>query len=445
MNKGCRMSKRNTQVDFQRLEKKVPMVGNVLAGFSNGWKCSCVRQLFLNLTFLVRCSAVLLFAGCAAHSTPPGLTVRDGQFYQAGRPVRGVGINYMNAFIRKLGLEGAAVNLDDNSYRDGFRTLREHEIPFIRFSIGGFFPDEWAALQDDQEGYFAALDRLVADAEECGLGLIPSFFWFYPTVPDLVGESIDQWGNPDSKTHAFMRRYTTEVVSRYKDSPAVWAWEFGNEYIHEADLPQPELGRGWIVPDFGTPAVRTARDKMFRKNIYVAYQAFADTVRAIDPHRPVFSGDTMPRPSAYHNFHEGSWGIDTKAEWEEIFLRDNAAMDALSVHFYYYRPDGGHQDGGVKDLPPEEQIPFMMDIARRVNKPLWIGEFGPSGKEKTIDEERRQFEFLLDLMVENKVPLSALWNFDFEHVDQTHWNITEANHRAYMLDALQEANRELAK
>lgn len=386
-------------------------------------------------------TVIAICAGCT--SVPPGLTVRDGQFMKDGTPFRGVGINYMTAFIRKLGLEGGTANLADNSYRPGFETLRAHDIPFIRFSVGGFFPNEWAVYKNDKEAYFEALDRLVADAEECGLGLIPSLFWFYPTVPDLVGEPIDQWGNPDSKTHAFMRQYTVEVVSRYKDSPAIWAWEFGNEYIHEADLPQPELGRGWIVPDFGTPAHRTAHDKMFRKNIYAAYQAFAETVREIDSYRPVLSGDTMPRPTAYHNFHDGSWGIDTPAEWEEMFRQDNASMDALSAHFYYFSLEDEHHDGGVMEYGPEKQLPFMMEISRRANKPLWIGEFGPQAKSKTIEEERRQFEFLLNLMVETEVPLFALWNFDLEHVDQAHWNIMEDNHRAYMLDVLQEANRKL--
>ena len=371
----------------------------------------------------------------------PGLTVRDGQFYKDGQPFRGIGINYFSAFIRKLGLEGSQVNLDDHSYRKGFKTLREHDIPFIRFSIGGFFPGDWKTYQQNKEAYFRALDRLVADAEACGLGLIPSFFWAFSTLPDLAGEPIDQWGDPESKTHAIMRQYTTEVVSRYKDSPVVWAWEFGNEYIHEADLPQPELGRGWVVPVYGTPSERTARDKMFRKNVYAAYRAFAGTVRSIDPHRPVLSGDTMPRPSAYHNFHESSWGTDTAAEWEDIFLQDNAAMDGLSAHFYYYEPGGGHQDGGVKGLSAEQQLSLMKEISRRAGKPLWIGEFGPSVKAKTPEEERRQFEFLLNLMVADGVGLSALWNFDFHQVDQTLWNITEDNHRAYMLDALQKANR----
>ena len=118
-------------------------------------------------------------------------------------------------------------------------------------------------------------------------------------------------------------------------------------------------------------------------------------------------------------------------------------MDGLSSHFYYFSLEDKHHDVGYIEYGPAEQMAFMMDISERAKKPLFVGEFGPGTKDKTLEEERRQFEFLLDLMVKNEVPMSALWNFDFEHVDQGKWNIMEDNHRAYMLDALQEANREL--
>ena len=45
-------------------------------------------------------------------------------------------------------------------------------------------------------------------------------------MPKIVGEAPSQMGNPQSKTTAFMKTYTREVVSRYKDSPAIWGWEF---------------------------------------------------------------------------------------------------------------------------------------------------------------------------------------------------------------------------
>lgn len=381
---------------------------------------------------------------CAQPTAPKGLTIQNGVFMKDGRLFKGIGINYFTAFIRMTGIEGQPGNLADTSYRQGFETLRKYEIPFVRFCAGGFFPKDWDLYRTDKEAYFKALDQLVADAETCGLGLIPSLFWCASTFPDLVGEPLDQWGNPQSKTHEFMRRYTTEVVSRYKDSPAIWGWEFGNEYLHECDLPGKESGRGWVVPDFGTPATRTDRDKMLRKNIHIAYQAFAETVRSLDPIHPVFSGDTMPRSVAFHNWKDASWEPDSKEEWQSMFLKDNEAMDALSIHFYYYEKEG-RRESGVAGFGPEEQLAFMMDTARQAGKPLYIGEFGPAPKERPLEEERRQFEYVLALLVTNQVPLSALWNFDFEHVDQGLWNITESNHRAYMLEALRDANRQLGE
>lgn len=388
----------------------------------------------------------LLWASVSLLAAPPhGLTIHEGKFYKDGRVFHGVGINYVTAFMQKLGLEGKPPNLNDRSHREGFEVLSSYDIPFIRFNAGGFFPREWASYLENKDAYFAAMDVLVADAEATGIGLIPSLFWYFPTVPDLVGEPVDQWGNPNSQTHAFMRQYTTEMVRRYKDSPAIWAWEFGNEYLHEANLPDPHHGLGWVVPEFGTPTERSARDKMYRKNIYRAYQAFAQTVRAIDPTRPILSGDTMPRPGAQHITLHGSWGTDSQEEWEQIFLRDNQFMDALSSHFYYFSLTDKHHDVGYMHYGPEQQMRFMQAIAQRAGKPLFVGEFGPQGKDKSRAEEDRQFQLMLDLMVSYKVPLSALWNFDFEHVDQTHWNITKDNHRSYMLQALQAANQKLQR
>ena len=399
--------------------------------------------------FAVVVSGSAALVGCA--SNPPGLTVQDGQFYKDGQAFKGVGINFYTVLQRKLGIEGHPSNLSDTSYREGLETLAQHDIPFIRFGANGFYPKDTDVYLNHREEYFKAFDMLVADAERLDIGLVPCLFWYFPTVPDLVGESIDQWGNPDSKTHAFMREFTTELVSRYKDSPAIWAWEFGNEWIHDSDIPGEEHGRGWTEPDhfpkppLGLAKTRTIKDKMYRKNIYVAYKAFAETVRAIDSTRPILSGDALPRPSAYHNFHEGSWTADSLAQWEEMFLQDNASMDGLSAHYYYFSLNDQHHDVGYMEYGPAEQMSFMMEISKRVKKPLFVGEFGPGTKDKTLEEERRQFEFLLNLMVTNEVPMSALWNFDFKHVDQGKWNVTEDNHRAYMLDALQEANRELNK
>ena len=385
----------------------------------------------------------LILSGAALPANAQ-LTVTNGVLTKDGEPYQGIGINYFTALIQMISIEGRAVDPTGVMCREGMQTLKKYDIPFIRFCAGGFFPADWKLYLTDKETYFERFDLLVELAEKYNIGLIPSLFWYYPTVPDLVGEHINQWGNPESKTHEFMRRYTTEVVSRYKDSPAIWMWEFGNEYLAAADLPGEEHGRGMVVTDYGTPEHRTPEDKMFRKNVWVAYQEFAKTVRTMDEVRPVGTGDVMPRFSAHHNWAEQSWVADNPEQWKKIFLKDNEAMDTLAVHFYY-DSDASKVETGLRFFSMEQMIKFLMRCSDYVKKPLFIGEFGPNGYDKTTKVEREQFEFLLDLIKKQNVPLSALWNFEFEHGDQVPWNITEQNHRAYMLKALQDANLELKR
>lgn len=385
-------------------------------------------------------AAMLLLAACGRAEPPPGLTVQNGLFHKDGKPFSGVGINYFSCLIRITGMVPAGPNPENRDYVEGFRTLKSFNIPFVRFPAGGFFPDDWKLYQTDKETYFRLFDGLVAEAEKQGIGLIPSLFWTYSTVPDLVGETLDQLGNPESRTLAFIRQYTTEVVSRYKDSPAIWAWEFGNEWIHEADLPPPEAGRGWIAPEFGTPTVRSAKDKMFRRNIYVAYREFEKAVRAIDRTRPLLTGDVMPRPTGWHNHHRGIWDTDTPEQWREIFLLDNP-FETTSAHLYYYDKDKQPRDAGVREYDPEEQMKFLMETSREAGKPLFIGEFGQAPNPALpVSDQFQQVETLLRLIQENGVQLSALWNYDFEHQDQRHCNITASNERAGMLELLKKIN-----
>lgn len=384
---------------------------------------------------------VLLLAGFGHAGEPPGLTVKDGLFHKDGRPFRGVGINYFSCFIRITGMAPMGAQLDNRDYREGFRVLRSYDIPFVRFCAGGFYPVDWKLYQTDKEKYFALLDGLVAEAEKQGLGLIPSLFWAYSTVPDLVGETLDQMGNPDSKTIAFIRRYTTEVVSRYKDSPAIWAWEFGNEWLHEADLPHMRHGRGWIAPEFGTPASRSKKDTMLRPDIYVAYRTFFQTVRSIDPTRPVFTGDVMPRPAAWHNRNMATWDIDSPEQWKRMFLADNP-FDTLAAHFYYYDKDELPREAGVLAYGPEEQMKFLTDISREVKKPLFIGEFGQKpDPNQPVATQFQQVETMIGLIEKYHVQLAALWNYDLEADGQYHCNVTCTNERAGMLGLLKKANR----
>ncbi|MBV9867666.1 MAG: cellulase family glycosylhydrolase [Abitibacteriaceae bacterium] len=362
--------------------------------------------------------SVPAFAADETTQTPQqlGLTVRaDGTLMKDGKPYRGIGVNYFDAFYRTL------LKADDTSYEQGFKTLADYKIPLARIMGCGFWPVDNKLYLQNKELYFQHFDAVVHAAEKYHIGLIPSLFWNMATVPDMVGEPCDQWGNPASKTHEFMRTYIKEVVTRYRNSPAIWGWEFGNEYNLGADLPNAAEWRPPIHPELGTATSRSARDELTHDMIRTAFAAFAREVRKYDPYRIISTGNGFPRASAWHQRREKSWTKDTPEQYGEMLLGDNPdPISVISVHAY----------------SEDERIKPTLDIAIRAHRPLFIGEFGLPGPR--TDATEKQFNQTLSIIEQTKVPLAALWVYDFGHQDD--FNVTANNQRAYQLQSIAEAN-----
>ncbi len=381
---------------------------------------------------------LLLQGGCHHSGTTeavyePGLAVHDGTLRLEGHPYRGMGVNYFNLFQRVLKEHG------DISYRRGLEDLSRAGIPFVRFMACGFWPSDWELYLNDRPTYFKLLDDVVRCAEHNRIGLIPSLFWYMATVPDIVGEPMDQLGNPASETSAFIRRYTAEVVGRYRDSPAIWAWEFGNEYNLAVDLPNADKHRPPVWPKLKTALARSARDELSAAMMLTAFDTFAGAVRTLDTRRPLITGNSIPRPHAWHNSAERSWKEDTPAQFEEILKRDNPDPYALlSVHLY---PKKEGHSGGCQSLT--DQIVLLQAISARAGKPLFIGEFGAALTLGT-EEERIRFTEVVDAIVSNGVPLSAMWVFDYAGQERE-WNVTFDNRRAYMLRMVADANQRMQR
>jgi hypothetical protein len=356
-------------------------------------------------------------ASAAEPGAPPGLSVRkDGVLVKDGRPYRAIGVNYFNAFYRHL------KDPKDTGYEEGFKALAEAKIPFARIMGCGFWPVEQKPYRENREEFFRRFDDVVRSAERHGIGLVPSLFWHVATVPDLVGEPVGEWGNPKSRTHEYLRAYVKDVVTRYKDSPAIWAWEFGNEFNLGANLPNAPEHRPQVVPQLGTPAARSEKDEWTHETIRTAFAAFAAEVRKIDPHRAISTGDAFPRESAWHNWKEKSWTKDTPEQAAGMLL-GNAPdpVDLVSVHAY---GDAGRR------------IREARETAAKAGKPLFVGEFGSPGPPEKSEKE---FQALLAAVEEAQVPLAALWVYDFSGQDKD-WNVTAANARAGQLRAVAEAN-----
>lgn len=358
------------------------------------------------------------------HVNANGVLVKDG------KPFRGIGVNYFDCFYRTL------KDPKDTSYREGFKTLKEHKIPFVRFMACGYWPTDNDLYFKDKTAYFKLMDGIVKSAEENGIGLIPSLFFCFSTVPDLVGEPMMEWGNPKSKTIAFMRSYTREVVTRYRNSQAIWGWEFGNEFMLHADLNSPEH-RPAVWPTLGTAKSRSELDDLSSEAARYAATTFAEEIRKLDKGRIILSGNGFPRAAASHLRSEQSWKQDSRQQFAETLLLDNAdPMDVICVHMY-----PGALSRFDRVLTYAELLRISIDIAAKAGKPLFVEEFG-TDESKGADTSRSEFERMLSAIEKTHIPIAALWVYDFDGQKDT-YNVNAANNRSYQLEAISEVNGRL--
>ena len=278
------------------------------------------------------------------------------------------------------------------------------------------------------------LDEFVKDAEHYGIGLIPSLFWNITAISDLSGEPRNQWGNPDSRTIAFMRSYTAEIVIRYKDSPAIWGWEYGNEMNNNADIPYTT-----VRPEKGTPAVRTEVDKISTADMILAMKEFCDAVRSIDHDRIVFTGNSKTRGYAWHLMKSGVWKKDSMVQYQSMIgIQNPDPYRSVTMHIYSNNISDyfADQQATMRDL-----IQITRDEADRMHKVLFIGEFGAPSTLGTVEEENK-FNELMSAIEDLKIPMAAVWVFDYSLQDAD-LNITPANRRNYMIEEIGKLNQRI--
>lgn len=360
-----------------------------------------------------------------AKDESPSLSVKNGRFYKDGKPYRAVGVNYFDLFLRVLRAPTNTASLT------GLQQLGQAGIPFVRFAVG-YHDADWNLFFVNRDEYFRRLDLVVQTARRAKVGLIPSLFWNFQSFPALAREPGDQWGVSGSKTSDMMREFVGAVVERYKDTPEIWAWEFGNEPNLAVDLPNAAeiRARG-----------RTEQDDIKSSTLVVMLAEFAREVRRHDAFRPILSGNSHPRPSAWHNTAEKSWQPDTRAQTLEILQRDNPApLDTVGIHIYGYHSVPKDVAAWANDSA--EYLAGVREVAEETKRPVFVGEFNlndPADSMVTADSRARFVQLLADLD-RAKVDLAALWVFDLKIQDKD-FSASFENQRSYMLKLVAEANQ----
>lgn len=90
-----------------------------------------------------------------------------------------------------------------------------------------------------------------------------------------------------------------------------------------------------------------------------------------------------------------------------------------------------------------------MEASVQEGKALFVGEFGANDiTHGGAEEAARIIQEILDALVENGVPLAAIWVYDRVVTDDEStqgWNITASNSRNHILKAIREANEALVQ
>ena len=282
-----------------------------------------------------------------------------------------------------------------------------------------FWPvDQNATYLADEAEYWRKMDALFADAESLQVQLIPSLNWCLFLWPDLAGEPLHEMvANPHSASSAMLQKYVTTFVTRYANSPAVFAWELGNEYNLQVDLDFSDgcCNASGVAPPLGTPTHRSRADNFSTAELSAFQARYAGWIRAADSkRRPISTGHAVPRPGAWHlaqSYHaaQRDWGPDTEAQFRQSVATQSSGCELISYH-YYPGPDNTRFGRTLGPANSAALFPHLVSAAKAAGKQWYIGEFG------TTSSTDRQFTLnLLDQLggVKDGPVMATMWVWEF--------------------------------
>jgi len=360
--------------------------------------------------------------------------VHNGVLTRNGHPYAAVGFDYYDAFNRYL------MN-NNTSYRAGFAALQASGVQFIRFQVLPYWPVDASPYMSHSQLLFTKLDQFVADAASYNICLVPSVFWNWSTPPDVEGEPVSAWANPNSKTSLFAASFVKQLASRYAGNPTIWMWEMTNEINDWADLPNAyQYGEWGTNTSEGQPATRGPADDYTSAQMGTAYSDFVNAVHAGDLNVLVEPGYDLPRNNAYNLKAFGSYSTDTVAQFDMAVSSQYSPGNVVSMHVY---PEDFTDPKALRfadvSVDAEQYLPYAQQAAADIHEPLFIGEYGVPDNGvspyQTTALSDTEFQNLTNTLVTTLTTggkcngLAAAWVFDFPFQDtqaQGNFDITWA-------------------
>ena len=381
-----------------------------------------------------------------------GFTVDgDGTVLLAGKPFYGFGVNVFTLVTRE-------VESGTSDYKKQLNFLKEQGIPFVRINFGGYWPSYYDAYDSDPEAVLGTLRKIVEYAEEVHVGLVCSLLWHDASLPTHVGEKRSAMGDPDSKTVKYAKDYVTAVVSEFVDSPAIWAWEIGNEYNLDADLCDPEA-KIWLPAGFGLEDNADGFDYYTSEEMNTFLTEVAGAIRAVDPDRMISSGNSELRPSS-KAMHDAALKLDPKTHvwtvaWDmdsdnDFLLMNSLAapnpIDCVSFHLQLCSQNADGEPVYTTSLPrfgrkvlPIQYFRIYADVAKQLKKAAFFGEFGDYIELEQDERTPEEFAKLLSWIKDAGIQIACSWQFTANNLYVTDQGVDGAK-----LNLIKAANDELA-
>jgi hypothetical protein len=286
--------------------------------------------------------------------------------------------------------------------RVGAKFLRVDMTGYNPQSAGGT-PGPLNLWRSDPQAYWADMDKMMQDLDHDGMQIVPDFVLNKTQLPALTGETVsDLIDNPDSASYQLLSAYVTQFIQRYKNDPAIYYYELGNEMNLGADLDAVSLCK----QKSGSSSPLCAVAGNYSTNDMIGFMTrFATFIRLQDPAHPIDSGYAMPRSSAEHlriswlKNGTADFTADTPAQFETYLDEINQGIDIISVH--YYPPDAS---------TTLETVKADADL---IGKKLYVGEFGQPFPPAQPNPTLPFSEGVLSSIVASRIPYASPWVWEF--------------------------------
>ena len=361
-----------------------------------------------------------------AQKTQPGLYVEDGVLKLGGKKFYGIGTNYYDGPLRNY------INPMNGNPTRGIEWIASQELPFIRARFSAWGAEGMDAFWNNRAEFFGNFDRFVAQCEKSHVGIIATLVWT-PNQYIEEGETMAEFfQNTNGKNYKKMLTFIEAIVTRYKNSPAIWGWEIGNEFNLDVDLNTRPVTVGLtadILADF--------------------YRDIAARIRKWDgTNRIISTGNSQNRQVSWNLMHGNGWTMDTIEQQREMTKHwDTPDMSVTSIHVY-----NRTQIVDGKQVSVSDYLSTLVGFCKEMKKPLYIGEYcddemnNLDRTEEVLKESLEKFRVLHEAIMANDIQLSTLWIY----WDQVDTYIHPNGHKysqyyGYMISKATEGNRQYVK